>query len=639
MSFLSGPLTEAFGWALVHSLWQGALLAGAVGVVLRALRHRSAALRCAVALGGLLGQVLAFAATVLWCFPVEQAPGIATTAYASQPAVFVAAGSGFGFTAFLHAHLPTLVLSWVVGAGLLGLRLLGGWALVQRWSHRGARPAPVAWQAYLDRLGERAGIGRAVRLLESARVAVPMTVGWLKPVVLLPVGVLTGLSPAQIEAILAHELAHIRRHDYLINLLQSVVETVLFYHPATWWLAARARQEREHACDDVAVALTNNPVALAQALTALETFRREPTPHLALAFGGRKTGLLDRVKRVLGVDRQPASRANGWVVGLTLLLVAGLAVGQATQTGNPAKRNGKKAAETRGRSSRNVPPPPPAPNAPPPETPGVSPPPPPSAYRRLPADSIQAKRAFRQLDSLTKEMNAYLDARRPEMERLQRQIAAQQGKASQEQLARLTKPMQELALQQGRLSQELARLETQQQLSRKNQALLDRKQKELDALQRKMDALSERIDAEAERLEPVWERHEALADSLAHLYEPINALSERIGEAAARISELVTGDVEGFEGFEPFAPMAPARAMSPTRPVKAPKPNRPGVRAVPPVPALAPASPAPSAKPVLAPSPAAPAAARPVVDPKAGIVGPASAPAAKPTPRPTKTPR
>ena len=136
---------------------------------------------------------------------------------------------------------------------MLTVRLLSGWIWVQRMKSRGTRVAARELQAAVVRLSKRLHIARSVRLLESARVDVPTVIGWLKPVILLPVSALAGLSQAQVEAILAHELAHIRRHDYLVNLLQALLETLLL--PSPWWLSRRIRAERENCCDDLAVSL------------------------------------------------------------------------------------------------------------------------------------------------------------------------------------------------------------------------------------------------------------------------------------------------------------------------------------------------------------------------------------------------
>jgi beta-lactamase regulating signal transducer with metallopeptidase domain len=149
---------------------------------------------------------------------------------------------------------------------------------------RAASPGDGEWTGRIAVLGGRMGLSSRVRVLSSALVRVPCAVGALHPVILVPVGVLAGLSPNQLEAILAHELAHIRRHDYLANLLQTCVETVLFYHPAVWWVSGRVRAEREHCCDDAAVRVCGDAVSYARALATLEAFRG--ASGLAMAASG-----------------------------------------------------------------------------------------------------------------------------------------------------------------------------------------------------------------------------------------------------------------------------------------------------------------------------------------------------------------
>ena len=220
--------------------------------------------------------------------------------------------------------LPMFVSVWLAGVVLLTLRLFSGWMWVQRMKSHGARPAPEALQTAAHRLMRRLHIGRAVRLLESTSVSVPTVIGWLKPVVLLPASAMAGLAPNQMEAILAHELAHIRRHDYVVNLFQTVVETLLFYHPAVWWLSRRIRAERENCCDDLAVSLCGDPVAYAAALAELEGLRSTTGDLVLAATGG---SLLQRVRRLLGVPTH-AGRAPGWLAaGVALLVVISMSAG------------------------------------------------------------------------------------------------------------------------------------------------------------------------------------------------------------------------------------------------------------------------------------------------------------------------
>jgi hypothetical protein len=151
-----------------------------------------------------------------------------------------------------------------------------------------------------------------VRLLESTLVRAPTTIGWLRPVILLPASAFTGLTLQQLELILAHELAHIRRHDYLVNLFHVAAETLLFYHPAVWWVSRQARIEREHACDDLAVAVCGDPIAYARALTQMERLRKD-APLLAIAADGGK--LSARIRRLVE-NSQGSRRASSPFIGL-----------------------------------------------------------------------------------------------------------------------------------------------------------------------------------------------------------------------------------------------------------------------------------------------------------------------------------
>ncbi|MBC7891716.1 MAG: M48 family metalloprotease [Sphingobacteriaceae bacterium] len=617
--FLSVPFTEALGWALVHSLWQGTLLALAVALVSRAFRRQPASTRYAVALSALALQTGAFGLTLALCYASTAPAG--GLAFASMSPETAAATTPASLRTFLENHLDGLVLGWLAGVGVLAARLLGGWALVQRWARRSARPVAASWQTSLDQMRQSLGLQRAVSLLETARVSVPMTVGWLKPVVLLPLGLLSGLSPRQIEAILAHELAHVSRHDYLVNLIQSLADVLFFYHPALWWLSARVRAEREHCCDNVAVAVTGNRVALAQALAALETFRTVPMPALALAFGGRKTPLLDRVRRVLGgVETHSAPRQNAWVVGLCLLLAGGLAIGQSKQQPTPDVPPQPVLMPTV--EAFAAPNPAPTPMPPPDLAPLLLPPPAPARPR---TDTILTRAEFRRLDSLSKLMSRYLEQQKPELERLESQLT--QAAANQSQRA--------FQVTQDKLALELARKNEQQRVLSLELTRLDRlkgqnsaerrrqKEHQLAQVEAQLTALEQQFSAETERMNPFWERSAVLSDSLSRLYEPISALSEQMAEVSARLAglhdllEAPRPDNEFELATQPLHPRPlPARSV---KPVKAPRPPRP---------LQTPAA----VSPVVAPTPTAASSPSPVV-------APIPAMASSPNPRPAVAPR
>ena len=215
------------------------------------------------------------------------------------------------------------------------LRLIGGWVLTRRLATRAAIAVSPSIEAAARVIAERLHIRRAVAILESRAVVVPTLVGWLKPVVLLPAAALAGLSPDQLQAILAHELAHVRRHDYLVNLLQSMVETLLFYHPATWWVSAQIRAEREHCCDDLAVEVCGDRLVYASALAELTTL----AGHRGFALAATDGSLLNRVRRILGGQRSMHEPAPAWPLLALVVLVVGAGSFSAGAIDQPRKHH------------------------------------------------------------------------------------------------------------------------------------------------------------------------------------------------------------------------------------------------------------------------------------------------------------
>jgi beta-lactamase regulating signal transducer with metallopeptidase domain len=317
MTTLDSTAVQALGWALVHFAWQG-VLAAAVFALLNAAAHGSGArVRYALAAFTLAAMAVMPPLTVL----LTRGPGREIgPAAASGPAVpsfgavpitsartpAIDDRSALAIRARIADALPGIVALWCAGVLVFSIRYLGGWRLVQRMD-RSARPlVDGEMTVRLARLLRRMRVSRPVRLLESTMVEVPTVVGWLRPAILLPAATMAGLSPQQLEAILAHELAHVRRYDYLASLLQSAVETVLFYHPAVWWVSHRMRVERELCCDDEAVAACGNPIEYARALAGLEALR--PAPRLAPAATGGP--LFERVARLVAAPSGHGPRAS-----------------------------------------------------------------------------------------------------------------------------------------------------------------------------------------------------------------------------------------------------------------------------------------------------------------------------------------
>ena len=316
-ALLDRPEVFALGWTLLHFIWQGTLVAVLLAGVNVLLRRHSARLRYAVACSAMLLLVILPVATAFLVYPSSSSPRVdesipyragqmefAPSSETSWDSVLRTAGGLLpppkgttGIDERFESFLPWLVALWMTGIFVLSLRFAGSWLYLQYVRKWKTAPVQGIWNDTFANLSRQLRIRRSVRLLESAWVKAPVAIGWLKPVVLVPVGLLTGLTPQQVEVLLIHELAHIRRYDYLVNLLQTIAETLLFYHPATWWVSHRIRVEREYYCDDLTVALCADRRMYAHALTALEE-RRCSSPRLALAASGHP--LLMRIYRLAG---------------------------------------------------------------------------------------------------------------------------------------------------------------------------------------------------------------------------------------------------------------------------------------------------------------------------------------------------
>jgi len=223
----------------------------------------------------------------------------------------------------LEPALPYIVSGWLVGVFALSVWHLGGWAQLQRLRRKMVKQVDDKLHSKLKELAKRLRVKQTIQLMESALVQIPTVVGWLRPVILLPASALTGLSAEQLEAILAHELAHIKRCDYLINILQTVVEILGFYHPAVWWVSHKIRAERENCCDDLAVSISGDRVCYARALTSMEEIRTGQGQLAVAAAGGN---LFRRIRRVVGKDSAEKTSFS-WIPAITaILLIAGLLI-------------------------------------------------------------------------------------------------------------------------------------------------------------------------------------------------------------------------------------------------------------------------------------------------------------------------
>ncbi|GEM_PF-4189468 len=318
----------AVGWTLLHFLWQGAVVAGLAALGLWALEGRDSRFRYALACVGLLAMMAAPAVT--FCVLRESGNVVqAATVPGARPSPAPAdpkdppASPRPGFREKVDPLLPGIVLLWAAGCLAMSVRLAGGWVWLQ-WlrRRRDTRPAEDGEQLLLLRLCQAMGVGSNLRLLLCRSVPGPTVLGWLKPVILIPPAMVTGLTPEQLELILAHELAHVLRHDYLVNLFQSVAETLFFFHPAVWWMSRKIRQEREQASDDLVVRLRGDALDYAQALTLLQALACGTTPAKApprLALGAQGGDFMSRIHRLISPTAPSLVAPRAGLVALLIL--------------------------------------------------------------------------------------------------------------------------------------------------------------------------------------------------------------------------------------------------------------------------------------------------------------------------------
>jgi GWxTD domain-containing protein len=331
--FLSLFWVQRLGWTLLHFLWQGTAIA-LVYAMLRSLLARSLSAKGRYTLACAALAVMAMAPALTFLL-IPNVPGSSTPIASTQVALWTVSGSES------QRLMNSVVALWLLGVLVFSLRLFGGWRFTARL-RSASYPAPPEWQQALEQIAARLsgmlpGTVRRVRLLVSSLVDVPIVIGWLRPVILVPVELLTGLPAGHMTALLAHEMAHIRRSDYLASILQSVAEAVLFYHPAVWWISEQIRGERELCCDDLAVVASGDILTYAQALAALES--RQPA-RLAPVLAANGGSLVNRIRRLIepspSIENTLPGPGAAWAMTLLWLVGIGVATLHAAQTPVPA---------------------------------------------------------------------------------------------------------------------------------------------------------------------------------------------------------------------------------------------------------------------------------------------------------------
>lgn len=323
-TLIQHPILDALAWTLIHSLWQAAAVAIVIGLLLRLFESASPGLRYNIAVVGLSLIPTIAVATFIYMIQPAEVELIPRTVFAEASDLTEA--EAFFTLGHLQSPNPeevanevvsekfriTMVLLWLSGTLFFALRLAAGFMEVYRMIRTSVSAPDAALQEMFDSLVSRANYSRNIKLIVSSLIDVPTTVGWIRPCILIPASIISGFPSNAIEAFIAHELMHVRRYDYLINLLQHVAEALFFYHPATWWLSQKIRDEREYCCDDQAIRLLGGKLDYVIALAGLAEQRH----HSGLAPAASGASLLFRIQRMLGTRTAPQSVNGSGPAGL-----------------------------------------------------------------------------------------------------------------------------------------------------------------------------------------------------------------------------------------------------------------------------------------------------------------------------------
>jgi len=361
MTWIPETFIRALCWTLLHSLWQGLILAVVAGIVMVVTkRARSATRYTALSL-----LVLAFLAVSTCTFiresiaitpgvhALSQSPAISAATPMAGPGAETAPAQGMTvigqLAQYFNRHASAVVVVWFIVFLARFVNLLSGLVYAQRIRHYQTNPVGEEWQERMATLLKRLRITAPVELLESALVKVPAVVGWLKPAILVPVGMLAQLPPGQVESILLHELAHITRRDYLFNLLQHLMDTLFFFNPALLWVSSLIRQERENCCDDLAIREMRSRRKLVQALVSFHEYQQSSRTY-ALGFAGQQNSLLKRVERIVHKKNHSLNAGERALLmgGIMLLCGAFITInGTARVAGTAANKHVISAAATK----------------------------------------------------------------------------------------------------------------------------------------------------------------------------------------------------------------------------------------------------------------------------------------------------
>jgi len=326
MEALLNNLIKAIGWSIIHSLWQAAIIYGLLFIVIMAWPKISARIKHNLSFGALCLMVVAFGLTFFSIFELPTTGEKINQIALSQVAYQHLNNFSNSFNIKTEAYFPIVAFVYFTGLSFQLIVLLSGYQRLKKLKLASKLPVPALWADIFNHTITQLKLNKTVQFYLSTKVNVPLVIGFFKPVVLFPVALATQLDPKQVEAILVHELSHIRRNDYLINLVKTCIETLLFFNPFVWLTTKFIHIEREHACDDLVVKITGTPLTYAHALLKLELLRDTQTPALSLAATGKNQHLYQRIKRITDMKTNYINAKQQFLIlTLTIATVVSLA--------------------------------------------------------------------------------------------------------------------------------------------------------------------------------------------------------------------------------------------------------------------------------------------------------------------------
>lgn len=316
VQFMQQDWINSLGWMLLHSLWQHALIALSCALILACYRHASANTRYLAALASLL-LALFTSATTFYSYQKNSTNIVIHPTLADEPLSQIENSLHWGFVDFINTCINNIAFIWMLVVAAIGIKILVDYRYCQYLKTDNLTTTPEKWNSIFMELARTIGISRSIELRISLVAISPCVIGHIKPVVLLPMKLLLCMSQEQIEAILLHELAHIHRQDYLLGIIQTLIKTLFFFNPFLLWISSQIDKEREHACDDIAVTINQNPLLFANTLKELA----EMNTNKKIAMNiNHKNLLLQRVTRLFKKQKNESAMKAGSATGLAILL-------------------------------------------------------------------------------------------------------------------------------------------------------------------------------------------------------------------------------------------------------------------------------------------------------------------------------